>query len=178
MCFSSLVNILFVNLRYYLVYVHLYLKEVLYSLSGASVCAFKICVESKNFIRWFFQSQILSWSVSTYIRSVRGVIQLIRSKCVRFQDFSRANTSPPPQLSLCFHQRELFLSKNKLQLKSLLCLFICFQHQDLSPTLSYDYFEIGTSQITSIKVILSCLAFHLMYCEKKISELLSCFLKI
>ena len=100
MCFSSLVNILFVNLRYYLVYVHLYLKEVLYSLSGASVCAFKICVESKNFIRWFFQSQILSWSVSTYIRSVRGVIQLIRSKCVRFQDFSRANTSPPPPSSL------------------------------------------------------------------------------
>ena len=73
---------------------------MLYSLSGASVCAFKICVQSKNFIRSFFQSQISSWSVSTYICSARGVIQLIRSKCVRFQDFSRANTSPPPPSSL------------------------------------------------------------------------------
>ena len=95
---------------------------MLSSLSGASVCAFRICPKSKNFIRRFCQSKILSWSVSTYIRSVRGVIQLIRSKCVRFQDFSRANTSPPPQLSLCFHQQQLFLSKNKPQLKSLLCL--------------------------------------------------------
>ena len=130
----------------------------------------------------FCQSKILSGLCP--LISVGGVIQLIRSKCVRFQDLcqvkefyqkifsvsdiilvcvhlylqckgcypaypeqvcalsgflSSKHFTSSPQLSLCFHQRELFLSKNKLQLKSLLCLFICFQHQDLSPTLSYDY---------------------------------------